>query len=88
MPIETFNISFESTQNKQHCDTKITCIWGKKKVMMIKNDNLFQVVCGFDIIVYLWLHRHSVTGQLVVYMILNGKGLTGCDHMGTVLFPF
>ena len=25
VPIETFNISFESTQNKQQYDTKITC---------------------------------------------------------------
>ena len=25
MPIEAFNISFESTQNKQHYGTKITC---------------------------------------------------------------
>ena len=29
MPIETFNISVESTQNKQQYGTKITCTGGR-----------------------------------------------------------
>ena len=32
VPIETFNISFESTQNKQHYGTKITCTEVRKKL--------------------------------------------------------
>ena len=35
--IETFNTSFESTQNKQQYDTEITCMEARKKVMMIRN---------------------------------------------------
>ena len=31
VPIETFNISFESTQNKQQHGTKITCTEVRKK---------------------------------------------------------
>ena len=31
VPIETLNISFESTPNKQQCDTKITCNRCKEK---------------------------------------------------------
>ena len=37
MPIETFNIPFESTQNKQQYGTKITCT--EIKVKKIKNNN-------------------------------------------------
>ena len=37
VPIETFNISFESTQNMQPYGTKITCTEVKKKVMAITN---------------------------------------------------
>ena len=38
VPIETFNISFESTQNKHHYGTKSTCTEVReKKVMMIRN---------------------------------------------------
>ena len=37
MPIETFNISFESIQSKQHMDgTKLTGTEGKK-VLVIRN---------------------------------------------------
>ena len=31
VPIETFNISFENTQNKQHYDTKVTGTEVRKK---------------------------------------------------------
>ena len=37
MSIETFNISFESTQSKQQYGTKITCTEARKKVMVIRN---------------------------------------------------
>ena len=37
MPTGTFNISFESTQNKQQYGTKITCSEARKKVMVIRN---------------------------------------------------
>ena len=37
MPIETFNISFESTQNKQQYGTKITCTEVRGKVMTSRN---------------------------------------------------
>ena len=36
-PIETFNTSFRSTQNKQQRGTKITGIVIRKKVMVIRN---------------------------------------------------
>ncbi len=35
MPIEIFNILFESTQKKQHNGTKITCVEAKKKFMVL-----------------------------------------------------
>ena len=35
MPIETFNYSFESTQNMQYFDTKINCIKEREKVKAI-----------------------------------------------------
>ena len=37
MSIETFNVSFESTQNKQQDGTKITFTVIRKKVVMIIN---------------------------------------------------
>ena len=37
LPIGTFNISFEITQNKQQHGTKITCIEVRGEVMMIRN---------------------------------------------------
>ena len=53
MPIETFNISFESTQNKQQDGTKITCTeirggggsYGDKKC----DTTFLWVFCGFVI---------------------------------------
>ena len=37
MRIETFKISFESTQNNQQYGTKITCTEVRKKIMVIRN---------------------------------------------------
>ena len=37
MPIETFNISFESTENKQQYDTNITFTEERGKVVVISN---------------------------------------------------
>ena len=37
VPIETFSISFESTQNKQQYGTKITSTEVRKKAMVITN---------------------------------------------------
>ena len=41
---KTFNISFESTQRKQHYGTKITCTEVRKEVMVIRNE--IQVFSG------------------------------------------
>ena len=55
VPIETFNISFESTQNKQQYGTKITYLWEREeKIMAITNLLIFMVLtysppkCRFD----------------------------------------
>ena len=46
--IETFNILFESTHNKQQYDTKITCTRGKEgKVMVITK--IVTTSIGFDL---------------------------------------
>ena len=42
VPIETFNISFESTQNKQQYGTKITCTEARTKVMVVRR-NVIQL---------------------------------------------
>ena len=51
MPIETFNISFKNTQNKQQYGTKITCTEGREKKVMESRTfflffiEFFVVVC-------------------------------------------
>ena len=37
VPIKTFNMSFESSQNKQQYGTQTTCIEARGKVMVISN---------------------------------------------------
>ena len=49
MPIETFNISFESTQKKQYCGTKITCTEVRNAMVITKNVFLFVVVLMYSL---------------------------------------
>ena len=50
VPIETFNISLESTQNKQQYDTKITCTEVRgKSYGYFKNSCIFFFFFGFDL---------------------------------------
>ena len=46
MPIETFNISFESTENKQQYDTNITFTEERGKVVVISN--VLKTFSGLD----------------------------------------
>ena len=60
MHIETFNISFESTHNKQQYGTKITRTEVRKKVMVI--GNTIKLLGDFQVLTFIPPTLHYVLG--------------------------
>ena len=61
MPIETFNISFESTQNKQQYGIKITCTEVSFFCVFFCNDLKFDFKIGF-LVCHVYI-VHPLLGQ-------------------------